>query len=195
MERTLDRQESIRKHVSDMLAVEQHVLEAIERQRETEKVRENVEVNELLIRIERVLKSHVDALNRLSEAYGSEGQSTLKKALTAVFGAAAGIYDKVRVHEVSRMLRDNYTALSLCAMAYTMMHTTGLVIREQRLADVGLDHLKDITPLLVEISKKIPGVTAKEVAEVHPEPVDLSRIGEAVAHTQHAWSHEVTDAA
>ena len=188
-----ERLEVIQKHLADMQSVEKHILEAIERQREEENVRNDLETNKLLIEIERTLKGHVQALTTLSKQYDGEGESAFKKAITAAAGVMAGLYDKVRENEVTRMLRDDYTALSLAAMGYTTLHTFGLAIKEQNIADLALSHLKEITPLLVDISKALPVVTAREVAAENDFPVDVSAGQEAVRNTQTAWSADVTE--
>lgn len=189
-----ERLQAIQKHTSDMLAVEEHILEAVERQRETDAVRAKEQANELLIKIERMLKKHVASLKTLSVEYDSEGESALKRAVTEILGAAAGLYDKLREHTVSRMMRDNYTALSLAAMSYTAYHTFGLAIKEQKIADIAEHHLREITPLLVEISKQLPIIVADEVARENNFPVDTTVAGQAVRTTQDAWSTEVTNA-
>jgi hypothetical protein len=184
----MERDEAIRKHVSDMLAVERHILEAIGRQRDDGKVQETPEVNELLIRIERVVSGHVQMLERLVSDYGSTLEAGVKMALTRVLGVAAGIYDMVRDQKLSRMLRDDYTVLSLSAMSYTAMHTFGLTVSEDRVADLALRHLKNVTPLLIEISKVLPLVVAQEVAEEQESPADLDAGRRAVENTHAAWT-------
>ena len=188
-----DRTEAIQKHLADMQAVEKHILEAVQRQREEDVVRNDLEANKLLIEVERSLNAHVEALTNLSKQYDGEGESALKKAITAAAGVVAGLYDKVREHELTRMLRDDYTALSLAAMGYTTLHTFGLAVKEQRIADLALNHLKDLTPLMVEISKVLPAVTAREVAAENDFPVDASVGEEAVRNTQTAWDANVTE--
>ena len=187
-----ERKSAIRKHVSDMLGAERHILEAIERQRSDDKARDHIQANKVLIEIERVLKQHVSKLEALADEYGAKGQSTLKKALTTVFGAAAGMYDHVREHPLSRELRDNYTALGLASMSYTAMHTFGLAVQEKKIADLALNHLKDLTPLMVEISKVLPRITAEEVDRENDFPVDESVVEQAIHNTQAAWRPEVT---
>ena len=189
----MDRQQAIRKHVSDMLGAERHILEAVQRQRNDEKAREHVAANKVLIEIERVLKKHVSKLEALGKEYGVEERSTVKKALTAVFGAAAGLYDQVRDHPLSRDLRDNYTALGLAAMSYTAMHTFGLVIQEKKIADLAQRHLEDLTPLLVEVSKVLPKITGQEVSDEHDLALDDSVVEQAIRNTQKAWRPEVTN--
>lgn len=192
-----DRKDALQKHTSDMLALERHILEAIERQRTSDDVRNAVEANKLIIEIERTLKQHVSALEGLVAEYGAEGESIVKKTFTELAGIVAGLYDKVREHPVSRMLRDDYTALSLASMGYTSYHTFGLAVQEPRVADLALEHLKDLTPLLIEISKVLPLVVAKEVYEENQNsfPVDGTVGPLATSNTQTAWSREVTETA
>lgn len=183
----------ITKHLADMNAVERHVLEAVQRQRENDKVRNHIEVNTALIEVERVLNEHVDHLSRLSEEYGGDTENVLKKAITAAAGIAAGLYDQVRQDTITRMLRDDYTALSLVAMSYSAMHGFGLAINEQKIADVALAHLKHVTPLLVEISKLVPAAAVEETATDHDGfTVDATVGPQAVQNTQSAWEHNVT---
>ena len=192
----MDRQESLRKHTSDMLSVEQHILEAVQHQRDEEKVKNHVEVNKLIIKIERVLNKHVTALENLAEQYGADAQSTVKETVTKLLGVAAGLYDKVRgKHPLSRDLRDDYTALSLASMGYTTFHSYGLTVKEDRIASLASQHLKDLTPLMVEISKVLPSVVVKEVQQESDFATDTSVADQAVKNTQEAWSKDVTEGA
>lgn len=186
--------EAIQKHTADMLAVERHILEAVERQQEDGNVKSNVRANKVIIEVERTLKRHVTALESLSRQYEGGVESFLKKAVTEVMGAIAGLYDKVREHTVSRMLRDDYTALSLAAMSYTAYHAFGLAISEERVSALAQRHLEDLTPLLVEISKVLPHVVVAEVAEENDDFVVDTTVGAiAEANTQRAWVPEVTN--
>lgn len=182
-----DRQNEIKKHVSDMLAVEEHILEAIQRQRQDETVREHLEANKILIEIERTLERHVETLKEFADQYGAGGESRIKKAVTEALGFVAGLYDKVRDHKVSRMLRDDYAALSLSAMSYTALHTFGLAIRENKVADLALRHLEETTPLLIEISRTLPHLVVDEVGDRLDKQVDASASHAAVQNTQRAW--------
>lgn len=192
-----DKRKAIRKQTADLLAAEEHILEAIEQQREDDDLRRHATANELIIRIERVLERHTDALEELLEDYGGDDdlEAKVKKALSEVFGAAAGLYDRLRDLKLSRVLRDNYTALSLAAMSYTAFHTFGLAVREEAVARLAEQHLKDLTPLLVEISKLLPDVVAQEMAEEYDFPVDATVAHQAVTNTQRAWSPDVTQVA
>ena len=185
------RNEAIRKHLSDMLAVESHIKEAVERQLEEDEVLKHSEATALLQKISLTVSTHCEKLEAVSEAYGGDLQAQIKQTITELVGAVAGLYNKVRQHELSRMLRDNYTALSLSAMSYTSMHAFGLAIREPQIAALAQQHLHDLTPLMVELSKVLPDVVVLEVAEESDFEVDVTVGQQAVDNTQEAWAPPV----
>lgn len=160
----MNRQETIQKYLSDMLALERHILEAVERQRGDANVRAHPEVNEVVIRIDRMLKAHIAELEAIVTSVGGGKGSVVKKALGGAMGMAAGLYDKVRSHELSRMLRDDFTALNLAAISYTMMHTMALAVTEENVARLAKRHLEQIPPILASIRNTIPHVVADEIA-------------------------------
>ncbi len=176
-------------YLSDMAAVEKHILEAVERQLETDNLTLFPEAHAVVSRLDETLRRHLDTLQREIESR-DEGDyvEILKKALTGALGFVAGMYNKVRSEDdVSRMIRDNYTATSLAAVSYQMLHTTALGLHDQRVADMAVMHLRDLTPILVEMSKVICTVVARELAE--EDKVFDGTVGhQAIENTQQAWS-------
>lgn len=185
-----ERKETIQHYVSDMLATEKHIHEAIKRQADDESVKQLPAASQLVTQIAMVLQSHINQLEQHLEKLG--GSSTgLKDAVTSTLGVMAGLYDKVRSKQASRMLRDDYTALSLAAISYTMLHTTALALNDSKTADVALHNLKDITPFITQISQVIPQVVTRELSEDHAN-LSMSSGQEATRNTQAAWSAEHT---
>jgi ferritin-like metal-binding protein YciE len=186
-----DRNDTLQQYVSDMLALERHIHDAVRRQRDDDKVASHPKVHSLISRMESTLDEHIEHLERHLKAIGGDSSSPVKEAVSAVAGMAAGLYDKVRTDKVSKMLRDDYTALGLAAISYTMLHTTGLALASEETANIALRHLRHWTPMIVDISEVIPLVVAKELAE---DPGQVSpMVGEqAVRNTQSAWSREAT---
>ncbi len=186
-----DRNSTLQQYVGDMLALERHIHDAVRRQRDDENVTSHPKTHGVISRIESTLDEHIEHLERHLKAIGGDSSSPVKDAVSAVTGAAAGLYDKVRTDKASKMLRDDYTALGLAAISYTMLHTTGLALNSEETANIALRHLRHWTPLIVDISEVIPLVVAKELAE---DPGQVSpTVGEqAVRNTQEAWSHEST---
>ncbi|MCX6046768.1 MAG: hypothetical protein NT075_16815 [Chloroflexi bacterium] len=186
METMDDRKETIQHYVSDMIATEKHIQEAVKRQIDDESVKEQPEARELVSQIAMVLQSHISQLEKHEEQLGGGGAG-IKDAVTSTLGVMAGLYDKVRSKQVSRMLRDDYTALNLAAISYTMLHTTALGLNDRTTADVALRNLKDITPLVTQINQVIPQIVTRELLEDHPG-LSMSSGQEAKRNTQEAWS-------
>ena len=141
------------------------------------------------------MQRHIAALEPYIDAKDGDIKDTVKGAAFKALGVAAGFWDQIRQQDqVSRMIRDDYTALSFAAVCYHMLHTTALALKDQRLADISASHLKDITPLIVDASKTICIVVAHELAD-EDKAIDGSVGPQAVENTQKAWSSQyVADA-
>ncbi len=177
---------NLRMYVNDMVALEKHILDAVERQQQDERVQQDPQLKELVDKIYTILRAHVLTMENHAAAVGEQFGSTVKEAVSNVAGAVAGLYDKVRKHPVSRLLRDDYTALSLASTAYSMLYTTGLATRELPVANVALRHLQELTPLVMELSRIIPSAVVKELAEDDPD-VDQTILSLAQENTMKAW--------
>jgi ferritin-like metal-binding protein YciE len=186
-----DRNDILQKYVSDMLALERHIHDAVRRQKDDDHVKQHPEASRVINKIEETLDEHIEHLERHLNSLGGEASSPVKNAVSAVAGAAAGVYDKMRSEEVSKMLRDDYTALGLAAISYTMLHTTGLALADHQTANIAMEHLAHWTPLIVEISEIIPLVVTKELAD-NGVMVSATVAQQAIRNTQQLWSREVT---
>lgn len=190
-----DPKEVLRSYASDMLAVEKQLMEAVERQTRDKDVRYHREAYEILMKIETVLSGHVISLEQYLSSIngGATPESLFKKAATTAMGAVAGLYDKMRMEEtVSRDLRDDYASLSLAAISYTMLHTTASALDDTKLAELALNNLNELTPLIVNLSRVIPPVVARELT-IEGKAIDSAVGQDAVSKTQKAWSHEIVD--
>ncbi|RIK43939.1 MAG: hypothetical protein DCC55_04110 [Chloroflexi bacterium] len=185
------RQEALQQYVSDMLAVDKHIHEAIRRQRDDDDLKQHTQAHQVIARLEEVLDQQINDLERHLERLGGSTGSPVKDAVSSALGAVAGMYDKMRPNTASRMLRDDYTALGLAAISYTMLHTTGLALQDHPTADLALRHLRMLTPIITEISRTIPMVVAVELVEADEIDVDTTVGPQAVRQTQEAWSSEV----
>jgi hypothetical protein len=187
MPATAAQSNNLRMYVNDMVALEKHIEDAIDRQRTDERVQALPEVAALVERIHEVTRAHVLTMENHAAAIGGEFGASVKEAVSSMAGVVAGLYDKVRKHPVSRLLRDDYTALSLSCTAYSMLYTTALALREAPVANVSLRHLHEITPLVMELSRIIPGVVLTELAQDDPS-IDQTVLARAQADTLAAWS-------
>jgi ferritin-like metal-binding protein YciE len=182
-----ERSDTLQKYVSDMMAVEDHILSAVKRQTEDEDIyKHNPQASQIIQSIAQMTEQHSQHLKHQLEAIGGDPAKGLKEVATAALGAIAGMYDKVRNETVSKMLRDDYTALNLAAVGYTMLHTTGLALQDQGTADLALRHLKHYTSIIMQINQVIPSVVVEDLRDTIPTLNEAS-IQQAMQNTQDAW--------
>jgi ferritin-like metal-binding protein YciE len=182
-----DNKEALRPYVADMVAVEKHILEAVERQRNDDDVKQFPDALQLVGRVESTLKSHVQALDSHLQGYtGGGAAGAVKQAVTGVLGAIAGVYDKVRKDTASRALRDDYTALSLASVSYGMLHTTALGLSQGTTAELAKSHLEEINSLIMELGLLIPRVVLKELS-FEGYQVDAGAADRAVKNLEETW--------
>ena len=184
-----ERQDTLQQYVSDMLAVERHLLPAIEDQNKDDRYGKHPEAQRVVQRIETTVRNHINGLEKHLKSLGGDPASPIKSAVTAVLGVAATVIEKVRTDPVSKNLRDDFTVLSLAAVSYTMLHTTGQALRDQGTADLAADYLGDYTPLLTDINEAIPDVVVSELHD-ETEVLDPGAAERARERTQQAWQHE-----
>src|SRR6476469_10238896 len=158
-----DAKDILQQYVIDMISLDVHIHEAIKRQVEDDRLKQFPEASKVVNTIHTTLDTHLTGLNAQLKSLGGEASGPVKEAVSAIAGVAAGLYDKVRHDPVSKMLRDDYTALGLAAISYTMLHTTGLALQNQPIAALAERYLKDITPIIIDISQVIPGVVVKDL--------------------------------
>ncbi len=182
----------LHQYATDMLGVEKHFAEILDWQVSDTRLKEYGEAHAFVRRVREMLRGHIDLLERYIGSLGTSAPtSTIKKALTKISGLTTGFYTLMRQEDsVMRNMRDNYTALNMAAISYTMLHTTALAHHDRELADITLTHLKEITPLVVEASRIIPQLVVHEL-HAQEKALDTQVVPEAINNTQQAWSHEI----
>lgn len=157
----------LQKYVSDMLSLESHIYQAIDKQ-----VKENTddpEVSTKYAEFTTTLKSHHDTLASRLDALGGAANSPVKEGVAALFGVAAGVIDKFRSEEVSKNFRDDFTALSLSLVAYQMLHTTALALGDRQTAELAAGNAKDNAKFVREIERLMPHIVVRDLKKNHKE--------------------------
>ena len=178
--------QTLKTYVNDMLALQQHIHQALTHQYDDQNVKNDAQAYDLIGKLKSQLASHVADLESQVTRLGSEVMASIKQGVTHALGVAAGLYDKVRKDPVSRMLRDDYTALNMSSISYVQLHTTGLAYGDQTVADLALKHLNDLTPIIMQINQIMPNVVVKELTDEGPG-IDTSVATVAITNTQAAW--------
>jgi hypothetical protein len=152
---TRDKNEAINSYISDMLALEDHIEKAIRSQLEDLKNYPDVVIE--LRQIHRTVEHHISDLRGLSERRRAGGvREAVKRAGSAVLGAAAGVIDLVRTEGLPKNLRDDYTALSLASIGYVMLHTTGLALDDGEVAELAQQGFSDYAGAVSRLQAAIP---------------------------------------
>jgi len=103
---------SLRTYTSDLLALETHFLNAVKKQKSSEFVKDEIVV-ELLHELDKSVSKNVTELEKHLETLGGKTKDNIKTKLASFAGSVAGLIDNARSDAVSKMVRDDYTSLSL----------------------------------------------------------------------------------
>ncbi len=178
--------ENLQRYVTDMRALEQFILDLLEQQSSYEEVKNNSDMIRLFQKIKAIAKTHITTLNLQVNRLESQTRSAVKDAVSSAIGTLSGLISSVRKHEISKMVRDDYTVLTLASMGYGMLHTTGLLVKDGEIADFALEHLKNYSRLVIELGDIAPFIVAQELAQEG----GTSQIGEwkqAAENIRAAW--------
>ncbi len=169
---------TIADYVGDMVALEDHIEEALDRQLEMSK--EHPLAGPAVQRFHDMVKANRDTLKQYQQELGDTAGNPIKAAGATVLGVAAGIIDKIRTEGVSKALRDDYTAFNHAAIGYTMLHTTALALGDQRTADLAERGLTGYASAVQEINHIIGDVVVWELQKddhrlANPQAASQSR--------------------
>src|SRR4051812_43101533 len=154
-------QETLKTYVSDMYSLESHIEEALDAQ--LEKVKDHPKAYAAVRRFHGNVRSQRDAMKAHLDQLGGGTGGALKSAVSAAFGMAAGVIDKVRPEAVSKCLRDDYTAFNLAAIGYHMLYGTALMLGFPQTATIAERHHRAYTDMIQDINQIILDVVATEL--------------------------------
>jgi ferritin-like metal-binding protein YciE len=182
-----DERHTIATYVSDMLALERHINTPIESQLNSQDHMRNGEAMRIIQTIKSVTDRHIAALDAQLAAVGGSPGHAVKSAWSTLLGSGAAAVNQVRKTKISKSLRDDYTALGLAAISYTMLHATATGLGDTSTATLAKQHLDDITPIIVDISRTIPTVVLQELQD-DGENVSVSAAQATEQTSGEAWS-------
>ncbi|MBV9102977.1 MAG: hypothetical protein JO060_05255 [Candidatus Eremiobacteraeota bacterium] len=162
-----------------MLALERHIGQPLNRQQQFEDASRYTNAASLINRIKATNDAHIATLERRLEALGGHAASPIKSGWSALLGVGAAAIDSVRKTKISKSLRDDYTALNLAAMGYTMLNATALGMGDAASASMAKQCLGDYAKIIVEIVQAMPDVVLQELVDtgvsVAPMAADQAR--------------------
>ena len=177
---------TINTYVSDMLALERHIMQPIEHQATDETVTKSAPAARVVNEALSLTRNHINALEARLEALGGHGGSPVKSGVASALGSVAAAIGDARKTEVSKYLRDDYSALCLASASYTMLHTTALALGDTATASLAQAHLGDTATLVMRLSGTLPVVVLAELRE-EGVTIDPTVASEAERNVEQAW--------
>lgn len=182
-----DDRHTVATYLSDMLALERHIARPIDAQLASKDHGSIGEARQLISEIKTCTDRHIASLEARLSDVGGDGISPVKSAWSALLGGGAAAINQVRKTKVSKSLRDDYTALALSTISYTMLHATASGLGDSATAQLAKRHLDDYAPIVVAISKAMPKVVLRELQD-DGENVDISAAAASEERTAESWS-------
>jgi ferritin-like metal-binding protein YciE len=161
-----DVKEAVNSYITDMLALEDDFEKALGAQvRDYEN--ERPEVIAQLGRIHSLCEHHIRNLNDLTERRGvGKGLAeTVKRAGSTLAGIAGAAINVIRSEKLPKSLRDDFTAMNLASIGYTMLYTTARSLDEPTVAEVALRHLRDYSEAVLVLHNLIPSAVVNFLQE------------------------------
>lgn len=179
--------EVLKQQLSEQIALEEHLCKIIEEQLSEIDEVEFADARVLLSNTCKVLERHFTPLNRLLDKLdeGLSQASQFKAEPGNGNGTNMNLQDQ-RSRRISKILRDDYSALNLITISNTLLHTTALALDSKEIADTALSHLENLTPLVVQIGELMPEVVAREL-QSESSKIDLGVAQTALKNARLAW--------
>jgi ferritin-like metal-binding protein YciE len=179
-------QHALATYVSDMLALERHIRIPLDTQQNDGDFAKMTGASQLVGRLTAVSDDHIKQLTECLDELGGHEVSGIKSTVSGIAGFVAGAIDKARKTKVSKGLRDDYTALALCAASYTELLTTANAMGENAVASTAEKLLNDYAGLIMEVGHALPAVVVQELAEMGLD-VDASTAPASTQQVERAW--------
>jgi len=184
-----DKNEAINSYIGDMLALEDHIEKALKGQ--LTDLKDYPDVVTELREIHRQVEHHISDLRTLSDRRNAAGVAqAVKRAGSAVAGAAAGLIDLVRSEGLPKNLRDDYTAFNLANIGYLMLHTTALALGDQEVADLGRQHFRDYAAAILRFDTLVPEAVVRYLQQEGLPATDV--VAQVSKTVKEAWDQVAT---
>jgi len=174
-------------YLSDLLALERHIVAPLDAQSNSDEHQTMPEAAQIFRTIKANTDRHIVALETRLQELGGHPASAVKSAWSQLLGSGAAALNTARKTKISKSLRDDYTALALASISYTMFHATSLGLGDSASAQIAKQALDDTAPVIVKISQTIPAVVLAEL-QADGENVRVSAAELTEQASRDSWS-------
>jgi hypothetical protein len=180
--------DTLKQYLREQIALEEQLLRNVEEQLHEVQCAEYADARALLEKTKTALEGHFTPLNELLDQLERDVPLTLangsltegKREPRSNRGSNPSSREEERREQrrISRILRDDFSALNTVALNNTLLHTSALALKCHDIASVALKHIENLLPLLVEIGTLVPEVVAREISKeaprVHAEAAEVA---------------------
>lgn len=186
-DRTEKNHEAIVDWAGDIVALVSHIEEALDHQL---KLDTNSSTGGNIIReLHDTVRDDKKRAVAFQESIGSTAGNPVIKAGSEILGKAAGIIDRVRNDSVAKSLRDDYTAINLLTVSYTMLHTTAMALKDDEAKSFAEQGMRTGATLVQKINEALPAAVVQDLADnKHVDVVDSNVVAECRAEIDRIWS-------
>jgi ferritin-like metal-binding protein YciE len=156
---------SLQTYVSDLLALEKHISQPLQGQLDSDDTAKYGQARNLIQQIQLQNDAHIATLQSALDQLGGHPASPVKSAWASLLGGAASAIGGSRKTKVTKWLRDDYTALSLAAISYTLLHATAVGLGDTKISSLALQGLSDYSRSIMLVNQVIPDVVLGELRD------------------------------
>jgi ferritin-like metal-binding protein YciE len=160
--------------VGDIVALETHVEEAMDRQLKLEAP--NPTLSTAIQRFHDAVRDSKQRAEAYQKQYGSEPGNPIIKAGSNLLGKAAGMIDLMREDGVAKALRDDYTAYNLLAISYTMLHTTATALEDPASQSFAEQGMRTYASLVQDINQLMPEAVLADLKDNDDHPLQNTAV-------------------
>jgi ferritin-like metal-binding protein YciE len=167
--------------IGDIVALESHVEEAMDRQMNL--TSDTTTLTAAIKRFHDTVRDSKERAVKYQAHYGTEPGNPIVKAGSNLLGKAAGIIDKMREDAISKALRDDYTAYNHLAMAYSMLHTTSMALDDNETKAFAEQGLRTYASMVQDINQIMPEAVLHDLTDNEDLPIVNPNIVEECRRT------------
>jgi hypothetical protein len=187
-----DARKYVAKYVEDMHSLLTHGLQPLAAQLKETQMEDHPQAYSFVQDAHRTLEGHVARLEGRLEALGTSPTTGIQDAASAVAGMVAGIYNHLRTEAVSKSVRDDYTFLSHCSVAYLMLLTTARSLGDHATEELAEAGYRDCARLVMEIDRFLPALVVQELKDDKLPATDVAGWARGIVHG--AWNRQAAGA-
>lgn len=147
--------------VGDVMALEAHVEEAMDRQLQIEG--HSAETRQIFQHFHDTVRDSKRRAEAHVETMNAPKTKGLVEKGAELLGTAAGIIGKLRHDTASKAIRDDYTAFNHLAVSYTMLYTTALAVDDDATASFAEQGLRTYAALVQMVNEVISKVVLDDL--------------------------------